>query len=100
MGVSYDAMIYIGVEVEGGRREAKQWIKENTTFTDEEIEDCLEDASDRKLEVQCENYYSGKNYFVGFEVSASDYKIYDQLMAKFEMLTGVNAEILTFSQIN
>lgn len=100
MGLECNAMIYIGVEVEGYRADAKQWIKENTTFTDEEIEDSLEDSSDRNLEVQCENYYSGKNYFIGFEVSASDYKIYDQLMTKFEMLTGVNAEILMFSQIS
>lgn len=100
MGVSYDAMTYIGVEIDGYQPEAIRWLKENTSFTDAEIEDCIEGMRDRKLEVQCHNYYSGRGYSIGFEVNAADYKNFDTLLAEFKLVTGVDGEVFQFEQVN
>lgn len=100
MGVSYDAMTYIGVEIDGDQADAEQWLKDNTNFTDGEIEACIEGCSDRKLEVQCHNYYSGQGYSIGYEVCVSDYKNFDTILAEFKLVTGVDGEVIQFEQVN
>lgn len=52
------------------------------------------------LNVQCENYFSGRGYYVGFEVDPSDYKSFDSLLAEFKQLTGDEGEVIQFEQYN
>lgn len=106
MGVSYDSMTYIGVCVEGDRRDAEQWLIENGLLQVGELE--KEYGGDIQsmfdfgfpLQVQCRCYLTGEDYFIGFEVSPSEYKQFDSLLAEFKEITGVDGYVLTFEQIN
>jgi hypothetical protein len=51
---------------------------------------------DCPLEVQAVSYYSDQGYYVGFEVSPSDYKSFEGLIAKFKEITGDEADVESF----
>lgn len=106
MGVSYDAMTYVGIEVNGWQEDAEQWLIDHGVLQTGQLEE--EFGGDIQyafhigfpLQVQCRCYLTGEDYFIGFEVSPSDYKRFDGLLAKFKEITGVEGEVLTFEQIN
>lgn len=101
MGVKCSAMTYVGKYVEDGeaylieRGILKEGQAElefgrdfNYAFTKGWIPLCVQ-------EVSC---YSDEGAYVGFEVSPSDYKNFDPLIAKFKEITGDDATVESFEQ--
>lgn len=106
MGVSYDAMTYIGIEVEGCKDDAEQWLIENGLLQVGELEKDYGGEIQAMsslgfpLDVQCRCYLTGEDYFIGFEVNPSEYKLFDGLLTQFKDITGVDGEVLQFEQVN
>lgn len=106
MGVCRDSMIYVGVHAGDTKKDAENFLIKAGLLKDGELESeydgDIQAMFDRgfPLNVQCENYYSGEGYYVGFEVYAGDYKEFDALSEEFEKLTGVKAEVISFTQVN
>jgi hypothetical protein len=106
MGVSYDSMTYIGIYAGDSKDDAEQYLIAKGLLKPTELEviygDDIQSMYDQgfPLNVQCENYYSGRGYYVGFETHPSSYKDFDGLIAKFKELTGDDAEVITFEQVN
>lgn len=106
MGVEYDAMTYVGVYAGDSQDDAEQYLIAKGLLKAGELEDVY--GGDIQymyqmgfpLNVQCENYWSGRGYYIGFETHASSYKDFDGLIAKFKELTGDEAEVLTFEQVS
>ena len=106
MGVEYDAMTYVGVYAGDSRDDAEQYLIAKGLLKAGELEGFY--GGDIQymyqmgfpLNVQCENYWSGRGYYIGFETHASSYKDFDGLIANFKELTGDEAEVLTFEQVS
>lgn len=98
MGVDVSAMTYIGVWVE----DPEAYLVEKGVLKEGELEDKyggdIGYMPECPLEVQAVSYYSDQGSYVGFEVSPSDYKNFDSLIAKFKELTGDDAEVCSFEQ--
>lgn len=101
MGVECSAMTYVGVYAE----DAEKYLIEKGILAedqlDEEFEGDFEYAMEQlncPLEVQAVSYYSNQGYYVGFEVSPSDYKLFDGLIAKFKEITGDDGDVESFEQ--
>lgn len=106
MGVSYDSMTYVGVYAGDSQQQAEEYLINCGLLNEGELEytyhDDIQAMYDQgfPLNVQCENYYSGRGYYIGFETHASNYKDFDGLIAKFKELTGDDAEVITFEQVS
>lgn len=106
MGISYDSMTYVGVYAGDTEDDAEQYLIAKDLLKAGELEGVY--GGDIQymfrmgfpLQVQCENYFSGRGYYIGFETHASSYKDFDGLIAKFKELTGDDAEVFTFEQVN
>lgn len=106
MGASYDAMTYVGIYAGDTRNDAENYLIHRGLLDIGELEskygNDIQYMSQMgfPLDVQCENYWSGVGYYIGFETHASSYKDFDGLIAKFKELTGDDAEVLTFEQVS
>lgn len=106
MGASYDAMTYVGIYAGDSRDDAENYLIHRGLLDIGELESKY--GGDIQymsrmgfpLDVQCQNYWSGVGYYIGFETHASSYKDFDGLIAKFKELTGDDAEVLTFEQVS
>ena len=99
MGVDVSAMTYVGVYADDAEAYLieKGFLKEDQLH--EEFDGDFEYALEQikcPLEVQAISYYSDQGYYVGFEVSPSDYKSFDRLIAKFKEITGDDADVESF----
>ena len=98
MGADVSAMTYIGVWVE----DPEAYLVEKGVLKEGELEDKyggdIGHMPECPLEVQAVSYYSDEGSYVGFEVSPSDYKNFDSLVAKFKELTGDDADVCSFEQ--
>lgn len=98
MGVECTAMTYVGVYTD----DAEAYLVEKGVLKEGELEEKyggdIGYMLDCPLEVQAVSYYSDQGYYVGFEVSPSDYKLFDGLIAKFKEITGDDAEVCSFEQ--
>lgn len=99
MGVDVTAMTYIGVHVE----DAEAYLIEKGLLREGQAEEefdgdfkCAFEDGLIPVNVQQVSYYSDEGYYVGFEVSPSDYKQFDSLIAKFKEITGDVAEVCSF----
>lgn len=106
MGISYDSMTYIGVYAGESKVDAENYLVHRGLLEIGELDESyggdIQAMYDMgfPLNVQCENYLSGRGYYIGFETHASSYKDFDGLIAKFKELTGEDAEVITFEQVN
>lgn len=106
MGVSYDSMTYVGVYAGDSKVDAEDYLIQKGLLKEGELEskygDDIQYMSQMgfPLDVQCENYLTGEGYYISFETHASNYKDFDGLVAKFKELTGDDAEVITFEQVN
>lgn len=106
MGVCYDSMTYVGIYAGDTKQEAEQYLIDKGLLSVGELEDKYGDDIQYMfqmgfpLNVQCENYFTGRGYYVGFETYPSNYKDFDGLIAKFKEVTGDDAEVLSFEQVN
>lgn len=100
MGVDVSIYTYVGKWVEN----AEQYLIEVGVLKEgqaEEFDDDFDYAYSSgliPLQVQEVSYYSDEGAYVGFEVSPSDYKDFDSLIAKFKEITGDDATVESFSQ--
>lgn len=96
MGVECTAMTYVGVYTE----DAEAYLIEKGVLKEGELEEKyggdIGYMPECPLEVQAVSYYSNQGYYVGYEVSPSDYKLFDGLIAKFKEITGDEAEVESF----
>jgi hypothetical protein len=96
MGVECTAMTYIGVYTD----DAEAYLIEKGVLKEGELEEKyggdIGHMPDCPLEVQAVSYYSNQGYYVGYEVSPSDYKLFDGLIAKFKEITGDEADVESF----
>lgn len=99
MGVECTAMTYVGKWVE----DAETYLVEKGVLQEGELEEKyggdLKYAYNRGLIplcVQDVSYYSDEGSYVGFEVSPSDYKDFDSLIAKFKEITGDDCDVESF----
>ena len=106
MSVCYDSMTYVGIYAGDSKDDAEQYLIAKGLLHAGELEavygDDIQAMYDQgfPLNVQCENYYSGRGYYVGFETHPSSYKDFDGLIDEFKKFTGDDAEVLTFEQVN
>lgn len=106
MGVSYDPMTYIGVYAGDSKVDAENYLVHRGLLEigelDSKYDGDIQYMSQMgfPLEVQCENYLSGRGWYIGFETDASSYKDFEWWIAKFKEITGDDAEVLTFMQVN
>ena len=106
MGISYDAMTYVGVYAGDTKDDAENYLVHRGLLEIGELESKYDgdiqymSQMGFPLDVQCENYMTGEGYYIGFETHASSYKDFDGLIAKFKELTGDTAEVITFEQVN
>ena len=98
MGVECTAMTYVGVYTD----DVEAYLVEKGVLKDGELEEKyggdIGYMPDCPLEVQAVSYYSDQGYYVGFEVSPSDYKSFEGLIVKFKELTGDEADVESFEQ--
>ncbi len=101
MGVDVSAYTYVGKWVEN----AEKYLVEKGILKEDQLDDEFEgdmeyalDQLNSPLQVQEVSYYSDEGAYVGFEVSSSDYKDFDRLIAKFKEITGDDADVETFNQ--
>lgn len=96
MGVDVTAMTYVGVYTD----DAEAYLVEKGVLKEGELEEKyggdIGYMPDCPLEVQAVSYYSDQGYYVGYEVSPSDYKLFDGLIAKFKEFTGDEADVESF----
>lgn len=96
MGVECTAMTYVGVYTD----DAEAYLVEKGVLKEGELEEKyggdIGYMPDCPLEVQAVSYYSDQGYYVGYEVSPSDYKLFDGLIAKFKEITGDEADVESF----
>lgn len=99
MGVYATAMTYVGVYVE----DAEAYLIEKGILEEGQAEKDFDgdlkyayDTGKLPLCAQDVSCYSDEGAYVGFEVSPSDYKDFDSLIAKFKEITGDDAEICSF----
>lgn len=96
MGVECSAMTYVGVYTD----DAEAYLVEKGVLKEGELEEKyggdIGYMPDCPLEVQVVSYYSDQGYYVGYEVSPSDYKLFDGLIAKFKEITGDEADVESF----
>lgn len=106
MGTEYTAMTYIGVYAGDTQESAEKYLVHRGLLEvgelDKDYGGDIQDMFDMgfPLQVQCENYLTGKGYYIGFETFPSSYKDFDGLIAKFKDITGDYAEVLTFEQVS
>lgn len=106
MGVSYDSMTYVGVYAGDSKDDAENYLVHRGLLEIGELDKKY--GGDIQymfqmgfpLDVQCENYLTGEGYYIGFETHASSYRDFDGLIAEFKELTGDDAEVITFEQVN
>lgn len=96
MGVECTAMTYVGVYTD----DPEAYLIEKGVLKEGELEEKYSGdigyMPDCPLEVQKVSYYSDQGYYVGFEVSPSDYKSFEGLIAKFKEITGDDADVESF----
>lgn len=96
MGVECTAMTYVGVYTD----DAEAYLVEKGVLKEGELEEKyggdIGYMPECPLEVQAVSYYSNQGYYVGYEVSPSDYKSFDGLIAKFKEITGDDADVESF----
>lgn len=102
MGVSYDSMTYAGEYFDDVQQIAEMLLKQGVIEIDDD-ENCADFDSDTLsvlsgLDIQCENYWSGEGFYVGFQ--AYDWKGYQCLMDEYKRITGRDAEIHDFVQVS
>lgn len=106
MSVDYDSMTYVGVYAGDSKEDAESYLINCGLLKEGELEDKYGDDIQYMfrmgfpLQVQCENYFTGEGYYIGFETFASSYKDFDGLITKFKELTGDDAEVITFTQVS
>lgn len=106
MSYSYDSMTYIGVYAGHSKVDAENYLVQRGLLEIGELDDAyggdIQAMSDCgfPLNVQCENYLNGRGWYIGFETHPSAYKDFDADIAKFKELTGDDAEVITFTQVN
>lgn len=106
MSYDYDSMTYIGVYAGDTQDDAEQYLIAKGLLKAGELEGVYGDDIQYMfrmgfpLQVQCENYLTGRGYYVGFETHPSSYKDFDGLITKFKELTGDDAEVITFTQVS
>lgn len=96
MGVECTAMTYVGVYTD----DPEAYLVEKGVLKESELEEKyggdIGYMPDCPLEVQAVSYYSDQGYYVGFEVSPSDYKTFEGLITKFKEITGDDADVESF----
>lgn len=96
MGVDVSAMTYVGVYSD----DPEQYLIDKGILQEGEFEDKY--GGDWEgiphFNVQAVSYYSDEGYYIGYEVSPSQYKDFDGLIAQFKKITGDDAEVHTFNQ--
>jgi len=96
MGVECTAMTYVGVYTD----DPEAYLVEKGVLKEGELEEKyggdIGYMPECPLEVQPVSYYSDQGYYVGFEVSPSDYKSFEGLIAKFREITGDDADVESF----
>lgn len=96
MGVEVSAMTYVGIYSE----DPEQYLIDKGILQEGEFEDKY--GGDWEgiphFNVQAVSYYSDEGYYIGYEVSPSQYKDFDGLIAQFKKITGDDAEVHTFEQ--
>jgi hypothetical protein len=96
MGVDVSAMTYVGVYSD----DPEQYLIDKGILQEGEFEDKY--GGDWEgiphLNVQAVSYYCDEGYYIGYEVSPSQYKDFDGLIAKFKEITSDDAEVHTFEQ--
>lgn len=96
MSVECTAMTYVGVYTD----DAEAYLIEKGVLKEGELEEKyggdIGYMPQCPLEVQAVSYYSDQGYYVGYEVSPSDYKLFDGLIAKFKEITGDEADVESF----
>lgn len=98
MGIDVSAYTYVGKWVEN----AEEYLVEKGILKEGEFEekyfgDWYETEGALPLQVQNVSCYSDQGYYVGYEVSPSDYKLFDDLKEKFKRITGDEAEVECFN---
>lgn len=105
MSYSYDSMTYIGVYAGNSKVDAEYYLVQRGLLEVGELDEAYGGDIQAMydvgfpLQVQCENYLTGRGYYVGFETYPSSYKDFDGLITKFKELTGDDAEVITFIQV-
>lgn len=106
MSYDYDPMTYVGIYAGDTKCDAEQYLIAKGLLKPTELEVLYGDDIQAMydigfpLKVQCENYLSGRGWYIGFETDPSSYKDFDSLITKFKELTGDDAEVITFTQVN
>lgn len=106
MGVEYRDMTYIGVYAGESRQDAEKYLIAKGLLVEGELEEKYDDDIQAMydqgfpLKVQCQCYYSGNGYFIGFETHPSSYKDFDGLLSLFKNITGDDGEVLSFTQVH
>jgi len=99
-------MTYVGIYAGSSQDDAEQYLISCGLLKPGELEAVyggdIQAMADQgfPLNVQCENYFTGRGYYVGFETHLASYKDFDGLIADFKKLTGDDAEVITFEQYN
>lgn len=102
-----DSMTYIGVYAGQTKDDAEQYLIAKGLLKPTELEVLYGDDiqamytyNNFPLQVQCGNYLTGRDWYIGWEVSPSSYKDFDGLIAEYKKITGDDAEVITFEQWN
>lgn len=103
---SCDSMTYIGVYAGDGKDDAEEYLIAKGLLKVGELESAYGGDIQAMydcgfpLNVQCANYFSGRGWYVGFEVSVSEYRDFDRYLSEFKRLTGDDGEVVSFEQWN
>jgi len=95
VGVDVRSVTFVGKWVE----DAEHYLVDKGLLEEGELDsnDGDFEGLDLKLDVHDVSCYSNEGYYVGFEVNPSDYKRFDQLLAKFKEITGEEGSVETFT---
>lgn len=105
MGVEYRDMTYIGVYAGSRVTDAEKYLIAKGLLEEDELDEKYDGDIQAMydmgfpLKVQCECYYSGEGWYIGFETHPSSYKDFDGLLARFKEITGDDGEVLSFTQV-
>lgn len=102
MGAQYDSMTYAGEYFDDVQQIAEMLVEQGVIEIDDD-DNCADIDSDTLrvlsgLEIQCENYWSGEGFYVGFE--SCDWTNYQNLLDEYKRITGRDGEIHDFVQVN
>lgn len=96
MGVDVSAMTYVGIYSD----DPEQYLMDKGILQEGEFKDKYSGDWEGipHFSVQAVSYCCDEGYYIGYEVSPSQYKDFDGLIAQFKKITGDDAEVHTFNQ--